>query len=118
MRICFYGTIAQFGIFHSHLETLPQFSRRFSQFELYTDYDGLVDGLRQNRFDLAFVTLDNAYGMEGVIAIRNCLPNVPVIWFSNDEDFGSQAYRLHTDFFHSKPITPMILEMALNRALR
>ena len=118
MRLCFYGTIAQFGIFQSHLENLPQFSRRFSLFELYTDYDALVDGLRENRFDLVLVTHDNACGMEGVIAIRNCLPNVPVIWFSNDEDFGSQAYRMHTDFFHTKPITPTILEMALTRALR
>ena len=118
MRICFYGTIAQFGVFQHQLEQLPQFSHRVFQFELYPDYDALVDGLRQNRFDLVCVCHDNACGMEGVIATRNILPNVPVIWFSNDEDFGSQAYRLHTDFFHAKPITPVILEMALDRALR
>ena len=118
MKVCFYGTEAQFQTFQSHLRQVPQFHNNFSHHELYPDYDGLVDGLRRSQFDLVFVSHDNARGMEGVIAVRNIQPNVPVIWFSNDEDFGSQAYRLHTDFFHSKPITPVILEMALNRALR
>ena len=118
MRVCFYGTETQFQTFQSHLTQVPKYQGKFSDYVLYPDYDSLVDGLRENRFDLVFVSHDNACGMEGVIAIRNCLPNVPVIWFSNDEDFGSQAYRLHTDFFHVKPITPMILEMALDRALR
>jgi hypothetical protein len=38
-----------------------------------------------------------------------------VVWFSNDEGFGVQAYRLDVDFFHCKPITPRVLEMALER---
>ena len=118
MKVCFYGTEKQFQTFQSHLAEIPKFQNNFTHYELYPDYDSLVDGLREKRFDLVFVSHDNACGMEGVIAIRNIQPNVPVIWFSNDEDFGSQAYRLHTDFFHVKPITPMILEMALNRALR
>ena len=118
MRICFYGTEKQFETFQSHLAQLTHFQRKFNHYAVYPDYDGLVEGLRQNSFDLVVVSHDNACGMEGVIAIRNCMPNVPVIWFSNDEGFGSQAYRLHTDFFHSKPVNPAILEMALNRALR
>ncbi len=118
MRVCFYGTEKQFQTFQSHLTEVPKYQDKFKDYALYPDYDSLVDGLRQEQFDLVFVSHDNACGMEGVIAIRNTQPQVPVIWFSNDEDFGSQAYRLHTDFFHAKPITPMILEMALNRALR
>ena len=118
MKVCFYGTEKQFQTFQSHLAAIPKFQNKFTHYELYPDYDSLVQGLRQNPFALVLVSHDNACGMEGVIAIRNIQPNVPVIWFSNDEDFGSQAYRLHTDFFHVKPITPMILEMALNRALR
>ena len=118
MRVCFYGTENQFQTFLSHLAHVPKYQGRFAQYAVFPDYDSLVAGLRREPFDLVFVSHDNACGMEGVIAIRNVQPNVPVIWFSNDEDFGSQAYRLHTDFFHSKPITPMILEMALNRALR
>lgn len=118
MRVCFYGTPSQFQTFQAHLEQITTYQGRLNHFALFPDYDSLVDGLRRNSFDLVFVSHDNACGMEGVIAIRNILPNIPVIWFSNDEGFGSQAYRLHTDFFHSKPITPMILEMALNRAIR
>ena len=118
MRVCFYGTQAQFQALQSHLREIPKFQNSFSHYELYPDYDSLVNGLRRSQFDLVFVCHDNACGMEGVIAVRNISPNVPVIWFSNDEDFGSQAYRLHTDFFHAKPITPVILEMALIRALR
>ena len=118
MRVCFYGTEKQFQTFQCHLEQVPKYQGKFHHYALFSDYDSLVDGLRREPYDLAFVSHDNACGMEGVIAIRNVQPNVPVIWFSNDEDFGSQAYRLRTDFFHCKPITPMILEMALNRALR
>lgn len=118
MKVCFYGTDSQFQIFQAHLAQVPKYRGAFSQYALFPDSDSLVGGLRIGTFDLVFVSHDNAYGMEGVIAIRNVLPRVPVIWFSNDEGFGIQAYRLHTDFFHSKPITPVILEMALNRALQ
>lgn len=58
---------------------------------------------------------NNANGMEGVIAARNMRPNIPVVWFSNDEGFGCQAYRLNADFFHCKPVTAHVLEMALDR---
>ncbi len=118
MRVCFYGNELEYEIFRSHVNEIPRFSGLLTDFVLCPDYDALAGSLRQDRFDLVFISHDNAYGMEGVFAVRNTQPNVPMIWFSNDEDFGSQAYRLHTDFFHSKPITPMILEMALDRALR
>lgn len=118
MNICFFGTQPQFQTFQTHLKQLPHYLAQFEHYAVFPDYDSLVAGLQQNTFDLVFVSHDNACGMEGVIAIRNVLPNVPVIWFSNDEGFGSQAYRLQADFFHAKPITPSILEMALNRALR
>ena len=63
--------------------------------------------------------VDTAYdgedAIEKIIAARNICPRIPIVWFSNDEGFGCQAYRLRADFFHAKPITVKTLEMALSR---
>ena len=43
--------------------------------------------------------------MESVIATKSLCPKLPIIWFSNDKDFGAQSYRLGTDYFATKPVT-------------
>lgn len=115
MRICFYGSEADHHHMLSTLEMLPVHRARISAWHPFCDYDSFIDHLRSAPCDAVLVTENNANGMEGVIAVRNMRPELPVIWFSNDEGFGCQAYRLNTDFFHCKPISPQVLEMALDR---
>ncbi len=115
MKLCFYGPEADHRNIMELLELLPKYRNWAASCVCYADYDSFVENLAQGRYDAVFITENNANGMEGVIALRNVCPELPVIWFSNDEGFGCQAYRLHTDFFHAKPVTPAILEMALSR---
>lgn len=115
MRLCFYGPESDHQNIIDLLHQLPKCRARVSSWENHADYDSFVESLAYGCFDAVFITENNANGMEGVIASRNVCPNMPVIWFSNDEGFGCQAYRLKAHFFHAKPVTAPILEMALSR---
>ncbi len=115
MKLCFYGPPADQENIMGLLRQLPKYRNWAGSCQCYSDYDSFVENLAPGRYDAVFITENNANGMEGVIALRNSCPELPVVWFSNDEGFGCQAYRLQTDFFHAKPVTAAILEMALDR---
>lgn len=115
MRICLFGPETDHQTIMNTIASLPRYCDWVRTCHPYSDYDSFVEHLRNRPCDAIFVTEDNANGMEGVIAARNVRPDVPIIWFSNDEGFGCQAYRLNTEFFHAKPVTAQVLEMALNR---
>lgn len=117
MRICFFGPSADHQQFLLNLDQLPRHASRIRRCDHFTDYDSFISHLRRHACDAVFVAENNANGMEGVIAAKNIRPNLPVVWFSNDEGFGCQAYRLNTVFFHSKPITHTVLEMAMERLI-
>ena len=55
--------------------------------------------------------------MEGVIAAKSLLKNVPVVWFSNDSGFGAQSYRLGCAYFHPKPVSAEILSAAIAKCV-
>lgn len=114
MRLCFFGSEPDHQTFMDLLCTIPRYTGRVRRCDAFSDYDSFIDQLRTEHYDAVFVTENNANGMEGVIAARNVSPDIPVIWFSNDEGFGCQAYRLNAEFFHAKPITARLLEMALD----
>ena len=117
MRICFFGPSPAHQQFLLILDMLPRPATRIPRCDPSTVYDRFISHLRQHACDAVFVAETNANGMEGVIAAKNIRPNLPVVWFSNDEGFGCQAYRLNTVFFHSKPITHTVLEMAMERLI-
>ncbi len=118
MRLCFYGPETDQQSIMSLLTHIPHYQNWAASCVCYSDYDSFVENLGPGRYDAVFITENNANGMEGVIALRNVCPELPVVWFSNDEGFGCQAYRLNADFFHAKPVTAPILEMALSRLPR
>ncbi len=118
MKLCFYGPETDHRAIMDLLSQLPNYRDWAASSHCYSDYDTFLDNLRPGAFDAVFITENNANGMEGVIALRNVCPDMPVVWFSNDEGFGCQAYRLKTAFFHTKPITAPVLEMALGRLPR
>ena len=115
MKLCFCGPESECRTILQLINQIPRYQNWVGTWEGCTDYDSFVRSLTSTEYDAVIITENNAIGMEGVIAARNVHPQIPVVWFSNDEGFGSQAYRLNTDFFHSKPITAPILEMALAR---
>ena len=115
MKLCFFGSEPEHKRIMDLLKTIPKYSDYVRQCDAFPDYDSFIAHLRWGDYDAVFVTENNANGMEGVIAARNMRPNIPVVWFSNDDGFGCQAYRLNADFFHCKPVTAHVLEMALDR---
>ena len=64
---------------------------------------------------LVIVLADGAAGMESVYRSRQRRPCLPVFWFSDDREFGMQAYRLDCAYFSAKPVTPEKISSALRR---
>ncbi|MBQ3100735.1 MAG: hypothetical protein IJC50_07075 [Clostridia bacterium] len=68
--------------------------------------------------DLIVVFADGAEGMESVYLCRRMLHDIPVCWFSDDNDFGMQSHRLECIYFATKPMTEEKLNRALTRYLQ
>lgn len=86
---------------------------------LHTEnYDTFLEMLDEEEYEMVFVMMDNAVGMEGVIAVQNLHPDTPIIWFSNDKNFVAQSYRLGVTYFSVKPIEEKTIRLALQRCQR
>lgn len=117
MRLILYGTAEEHNELTRALAALPDYSYRRIQISAYSDYDSFVAGLGDAPPKGVVVTMNGAEGMEGVIAARDILKNVPVIWFSDDNGFGVQSYRLGCAYFHEKPVSTGILSAAIAKCV-
>lgn len=115
MNVLIYGTTKEREILVQHMKSQANMAFRRVEYSHADDYDTYVEILRAKDHDLIFVTVDNAEGMEGVIAAQNVRPETPIIWFSNDKNFVAQSYRLGVDYFAVKPIEEKIVKLALDR---
>lgn len=118
MNILIYGSEREKEILIQHMKSQACMAFRLLQFSQTEDYDEFLELMQNKNHDLIFVTVDNAAGMEGVIAVKNVHPNTPVIWFSNDKNFVAQSYRLGVTYFSVKPIEEKIMNLALERCQR
>lgn len=114
MTICIYGTKDDLEQLNAAISQLKSYTYRQIKMDLYEGYDHFIHALTEKAYDVIIVTVDNAEGMEGVIAAKAVATHTPVIWFSNDRDFGVQSYRCHVAYFHPKPITVENTEKALS----
>ncbi len=80
-----------------------------------TDTQQLVNEMTTDDASLAIVAIDGAAGMETVFTVRNISEDIPIFWFSDDINFGPQAYRLNCNYFSNKPITEMRILTATQR---
>ena len=85
------------------------------ELQLFTRTETLISAAAKRIPDAVFVTRKSAAGMEGVIAVKKILPEVPVAWFSSDRDFAPQAYRMFTEYFTTIPISQEKIFAALKR---
>ena len=113
MRLILYGTEADKNEFKRSITALPDWTYRKMQVTAYPDYDSFITGLSESPPDGIVVVMDGADGMEGVIAAKSLCEGVPVLWFSDDNGFGVQSYRLGCAYFHQKPVSPQILSAAI-----
>ena len=115
MNILIYGNEKEKEILIQHMKSQSSMAFRLLDFSQTNNYDEFLELMQNESWDLIFVTMDNAAGMEGVIAVKNVHPQMPVIWFSNDRNFVAQSYRLGVNYFSVKPIEEKIVNLALER---
>ena len=118
MNVLIYGNTREKELIIQHMKSKACMAFRLLHFTQTEDYDEFVDMLQKSNQDLIFVTMDNAAGMEGVIAVKNLYPDTPVVWFSNDKNFVAQSYRLGVDYFSVKPIDEKMMNLAITRCQR
>ena len=118
MNILIYGSVQDNELLVQLIKSQASMAFRMVRYSHAEDYDMYINMLRNGEFDIVFVMTDNAAGMEGVIAVQNVQPDVPIVWFSNDQDFVAQSYRLGVAYFTVKPINEKVVNLALTRCQR
>lgn len=118
MDVLIYGNAREKEILIQHLKSEACMAFRKVQYSYAEDYDTYLSMLRKYPYDMVFVMADNAAGMEGVIAVQNVQPDIPIVWFSNDKNFVAQSYRLGVNYFAVKPVNEKIVNLALARCQR
>lgn len=118
MNVLIYGNATDKELLIQHMKSQACMAFRLINYSQTDDYDTFLKMLKSNEYEMVFVMMDNAAGMEGVIAVQNLHPDTPVIWFSNDKNFVAQSYRLGVTYFSVKPISDKILSLALGRCQR
>ncbi len=117
MKLSLYGTARDREALTEALAGLPDCSYRNIRVTDFADYDSFIAGLGSDPPECVVVMRNGAEGMEGVIAARDLLKDVPVIWFSDDNAFGVQSYRLGCAYFHEKPVSSRILSAAIAKCV-
>lgn len=115
MNIVIYGEFYKRKPLVELIESCGMMQYRKICFFIPNDYDEFLQELKHVLPQLIFISYDGADGMEAVIAAKNLHPDAPVIWFSNDEGFVSQSYRLGCTYFSAKPITCELVQNAILR---
>ena len=117
MRLILYGTEADRNEFMCSLAALPERCYSKMQVTHYLNYDSFIAGLGESPPDVIVIAMDGADGMEGAIAAKSVCKDIQVMWFSNDNGFGVQSYRLGCAYFHKKPVPPQVLSAAIARCV-
>ncbi len=115
MNVLIYGNARERELLVQHMKSQACMAFRMIHFSYVDDYDTFLAKLRETDYEMVFILADNAAGMEGVIAVQNVSPHIPIIWFSNDKNFVAQSYRLGVTYFAVKPIDEKIVSLALER---
>ena len=112
LLILLYGAPSDYDTIMSSMELLPELQYRRIEVVRTDSFDAFLEKLRNASYDIVLVTANGAEGMEGVIAAQSLRPGAATVWFSDDQGFGAQAYRLNCTYFAVKPITPETVSKA------
>ncbi len=81
----------------------------------FESYDDFISELPASGCDVVIVARPGAAGMETVRSAKILMPGVKVIWFSDDNGFGPESYRIGCAYFSASPITEERITAALRR---
>ena len=114
MNILVFGSDSETDDFIEMIDTSQHFLFIKKSYQCESNYDEFLKQLNCSH-DVVFILENGAKGMESVIATKDTRPNTPIIWFTNDKDFGAQSYRLGVEYFATKPITNEHLALAAKK---
>ncbi len=98
-------------------DCISALSKAGSPFEckIYENYDDFISGFPQDNASAVIIARRGADGMESARNAKVMKPNTPLIWFSDDEGFGVESYRIGCTYFSAEAITEKLLSAALMR---
>ena len=84
--------------FESRLRSLFAGDGQFVIDELWNEKQ-LSQALRRSRYHAVVIAMTGAKGLEAAIQAKRLAPEVPLVWWSDDENFALIAYQLRIPAF-------------------
>ncbi len=83
--------------------------------KFYVTYDDFIAGFPQDRSHAVIIARKGADGMESARAAKLLCPKIPILWFSDDNGFGIESFRIGCSYFTADPIKKEKLQTLLKR---
>lgn len=96
----------------NQIELLADHAHEYMHVNDMEEFDSLLVSWQPT---VVIVLANGAAGMESVYRSRQRLPDMTVFWFSDDQDFGMQSYRMDCAYFATKPATKEKIFNAIQR---
>ncbi len=118
VRIAVYCAQADRSLFEVGLERHGQAHETVIRGQFFFEFSDFLNVLRDDSsWDLVVVAVPGARGMEAVYNAREWMPEVPILWCSDDADFAVASYRLRCRLFLTLPLQEEHVQNALERCL-
>ena len=100
MKIALCTELRNVEWFESRLRSLFDGDGQLAIDELWNE-NQLTQALRRSRYHAVVIAMTGAKGLEAAIQAKRLAPEVPLIWWSDDENFALIAYHLRISAFLS-----------------
>jgi DNA-binding NarL/FixJ family response regulator len=100
MKIALCTELRNVEWFESRLRSLFEGDGQLVIDELWNEKQ-LSQALRRSRYHAVVIAMTGARGLEAAIQAKQLAPEVPLVWWSDDENFALIAYQLHIPAFLS-----------------
>lgn len=100
MKIALCTELRNVEWFESRLRSLFEGDGQLVIDELWNEKQ-LSQALRRSRYHAVVIAMTGARGLEAAIQAKQLAPEVPLVWWSDDENFTLIAYQLHIPAFLS-----------------
>ena len=100
MKIALCTELRNVEWFESRLRSLFDGDGQLVIDELWNE-NQLAQALRRSRYHAVVIAMTGAKGLEAAIQAKQLAPEVPLVWWSDDENFALIAYHLRISAFLS-----------------
>ena len=100
MKIALCTELRNVEWFESRLRSLFDGDGQLAIDELWNE-NQLAQALRRSRYHAVVIAMTGAKGLEAAIQAKQLAPEVPLVWWTDDENFALIAYHLRISAFLS-----------------